>query len=374
MKLIEDFALALCSLINMIIPKKSNQIFFYSSPDYSDNARALYEEMKNSGLDKSYCVVWAVKDLDRFKPLLKNVTVVKHRSLRNLWHYCRSKYIVRTHSLWGNRCVVDRQVMCIAWHGMPLKKLARVNESVKPVKCDYLLSTSPVFDEELSSSMGLPTTVCVHTGLPRNDELFHGKNELESLYPGFSKRIIWMPTFRQGAGYQDGLIPELGIPCVSKDDVGKLNDYLKLNNYLLIVKLHPWAAAQYGRLAYSNIVELRDADLPNDLSLYRLIGQTDALITDYSSVYIDYLLCDKPICFAFNDLSEYAQTRGLVFEPVFDYMPGEKVSDLSGLISWIDSLRQDDGYRDERARLRGLFHSNNDSSSSQRVLQIMGLL
>jgi len=49
---IENFILKITYYLNCIIPKKKNQFFFYSTPDYSDNARALYEEFVREGLDK----------------------------------------------------------------------------------------------------------------------------------------------------------------------------------------------------------------------------------------------------------------------------------------------------------------------------------
>lgn len=370
---VEAIVLFICYVLNVLVPKRGKQIFFYSTPDYSDSARTLYEELIKEGLGKSYRIVWSVRDEKRFKQSLKPSLVVRHRSLRSLWHYCRSKYIIRTHSLWGNRYVKGRQVMCVAWHGMPLKSLTRVGDKPVKVKCDYLTTTSPVFDNEFVSSMGIPIEACVHTGLPRNDELFNSGNELELMFPGFSKRIIWMPTFRQGTGYQDGSVSDSGIPCMDEGNLLLLNEELKALGYLLIVKLHPWVASRYNELSFSNIVELRDSDLPSGLSLYRLLGQTDALITDYSSVYIDYLLVDNPLCFVFDDLEEYRNSRGLAFEPIEDYLPGPIVSNAPDLINWLRTLDQTDLYSSERERIRKVFHANADANSTQRVIDVLGL-
>lgn len=370
----ENILIKTAYLINTLIPKNNNQVFFYSSPDYSDNARAVYEEMVRQGLDKRYSVVWAVKDICKYKNILPDVKLVKHRTVRNLWHFCRSKYIFRTHSLWGNKYVVGKQKMCVAWHGMPLKKLVQPDGKTVKISCDILTSTAPFFDEELVSSMGLDISVCKHVGLPRNDELFNSGNELSARYPGFKKRIIWMPTFRNANGFENGVDSESGIPCVTRVQLSHLNEVLSSLNYLLILKLHPWCSEKIDGIKFSNIVNLKDSDIAGECSLYRLIGQTDALITDYSSIYIDYLLTDKPICFAYDDLEEYRKNRGFAFEPVEQYMPGQAVTDYEQLISWFEKLEKEDFYEKERAELRKLFYIYQDDKSSARLLNAMGIV
>lgn len=370
----DNFLIRTAYLINKVIPKKNNQVFFYSSPDYSDNARAVYEEMVRQGLDKRYSIVWAVKDLQKYKNILPNVILVKHRTVRNLWHFCRSKFIFRTHSLWGNKYVSGKQKMCIAWHGMPLKKLVQPDGSVVKTTCDILTSTAPFFDNELASSMGLEVSVCKHVGLPRNDELFNAGEELAIRYPSFKKRIIWMPTFRNAKGFENGVDSEIGIPCVTRVQLSHLNEILSSLNYLLILKLHPWCSEKISNIEFSNIINLKDSDIVGDVPLYRLIGQTDALITDYSSIYIDYLLIDKPICFAYDDLEEYRNTRGFAFEPVEEYMPGQAVTDYEQLISWLKNLEKEDLYEKERDRLRKLFYKYPDNNSSARLLDEMKII
>ncbi len=48
------------------------------------------------------------------------------------------------------------------------------------------------------------------------------------------------------------------------------------------------------------------------LQLYEFIHCADALVSDYSSVAIDYLLLDRPLGFTLDDYKEYTQSRGWV--------------------------------------------------------------
>ena len=61
------------------------------------------------------------------------------------------------------------------------------------------------------------------------------------------------------------------------------------------------------------------------LQLYELIGISDALISDYSSVAVDYLLLDRPLGYVLADYEIYREKRGFVFEDPLEYMPGEKI-------------------------------------------------
>ena len=362
--------------INFLIPKSKRRLVFYSYPDYSDNCRAMYEYMTKVGIDKSYNITWVVRDVVRNKKAHPQIRFVRHRSLKSLWAMCRSRYIIRTHSFWGNRYIPKRQVMCIAWHGMPLKRIGIDITDENRASCDFILSTAKAFDKELMIAMGGGVAKCIHTGLPRNDRLFAVSSLKEDLqWDNYDKIILWMPTFRvrKGTKISDGTDTRLGIPLVDRDMLQDLNKILNDKNYLLILKLHPWASDKWTDLGLSNIINFGDKDLPKEYTLYDLIGQADALITDYSSVYIDYLLLDRPIGFVIDDVDEYREKRGFVFEPVEEYMPGEKIYTYGQLVNWLESLDIDD-YADKRKHIRDIFHENTDDNSSYRVLKALKIL
>ena len=58
---------------------------------------------------------------------------------------------------------------------------------------------------------------------------------------------------------------------------------------------------------------------------YELIGISDGLLSDYSSVAVDYLLLDRPLGYVLADYNIYKEKRGFVFEDPLEYMPGEKI-------------------------------------------------
>ena len=58
------------------------------------------------------------------------------------------------------------------------------------------------------------------------------------------------------------------------------------------------------------------------VTLYQLVGSTDLLISDVSSVVIDYLLLDQPILCVSTDFEAYKKNRGFYFEAIEEWLPG----------------------------------------------------
>ena len=97
----------------------------------------------------------------------------------------------------------------------------------------------------------------------------------------------------------------------------------------------------------------------------------DLLITDYSSVYFDYLLLDRPIIFVPVDLEEYRKTRGFLLEPYDYWTPGKKAlnqKDLQNMI--LQSFIKDDNV-ERRNELKNIVHYYQDGNSSERVWNLI---
>ena len=64
----------------------------------------------------------------------------------------------------------------------------------------------------------------------------------------------------------------------------------------------------------------------------------DSLLTDYSSVFIDYLVTGKPMAFICNDLDAYGKSRGFCFNPPEEYMPGELINNFEQLKKYFATI------------------------------------
>ena len=126
------------------------------------------------------------------------------------------------------------------------------------------------------------------TGYPRNDILLQHVSKKAKEFK--TKKVIYMPTFRGSVNSDFDLFLQYGF------DVDKLDIFLSKENMQLDIKLHPFnqpSPELLKKLELSKNIFFLDHD-----AIYEIISEYDILITDYSSIYFDYLLLDRPIVFA----------------------------------------------------------------------------
>ena len=347
----------LLNRLNSFIPK-ADIILFNSFPDLSDSSWALYSYILNNRRDivNNYKLVWSTSEdanlyaqkLDRLFPNNSN-KVIRKKSIVGLLTYFRAKYVVTTHGYFGGSGSVKNQKHIELWHGMPLKTigngLKQQSSTGFGIDADITFATSDVFRDIVAEAFGINNNAVYITGLPRNDLLLREGKGLSSMgiISKYKKVIMWMPTYRKsivGDVRSDGDENGFGIKEILYDNFSLLNDILISEEYLLIVKPHPMDALANENLPSSdNVMIIRDYDLQcHDASLYSLLADSDLLITDYSSVFVDYLITGKPIAFACSDMKEYADTRGFFFDNVEDYMPGELLTTKDAFFDYLKDI------------------------------------
>ncbi len=366
-------------VIDYIIPKRKDGVIFYSYPDFSDNCRAMYERLQNSDKRNAYKITWVVRDVEKYRRLFPDIKFVKHKSLQSLWNFCRAKYIIRTHSFWDNIYVKKRQIMCVAFHGMMIKGYHYSEIGIYPRNGhDHFCVTSPLFAQLYSEMFNSEIERFDVTGFPRNDYMFQPKGTLleQMNLTTYNKIILWMPTFRgYGKNMCDGKANESGLPTLEVNDIKEINSVLEELNFVLLLKMHPWAMESINGIDGCNMIRVIEGDdIPAQYNLYHLIGCVDAMISDYSSVWGDYLLMDKPIGFAFDDLEEYQKSRYIPLSPLEDYMPGFRIHNKEDMLRFLYMLNEKDPYKEQRDMIRRKFLSDCDGNSSERFLKSIGLL
>ena len=187
-----------------------------------------------------------------------------------------------------------------------------------------------------------------------------------------------MPTFRKGGGYNrnDSKIElPLGVPILEDEkQYDELNYYLKQLGVLLIIKIHPMQEKSSIKISDgSNIKILTGQDVKIlGINTYQLLKETDALISDYSSISYDYLMLNRPIAYIFSDLAEYK--NGLVSDAPEELMAGPIINNFTELLDFIDSVASStDEYKGKRAELRSRIFEFCDGNSAKRLVDFMGL-
>ena len=240
----------------------------------------------------------------------------------------------------------------------------------------YFISPSEFYIDIFSKSFGRKNRDILLLGYPRNDFLFEETDCLTKLGINCSgqKIITYLPTFRKpkNGGYSDSncdIYIDGIINFSEKESLEMWNRTLSDAGIILIVKPHPSAASFPQKSSYSNIVILNHNELLNkDIQLYHILHYSDALLTDYSSVFCDYLTLNRPIGFILDDVEEYQSSRGFVMENVLDFLPGQKIFNKEGLLKFFADISNDQDSTEElRATLSKMYVQYCDDKNCERL-------
>lgn len=356
-----------------------NMIIFESHGDYCDNSRTLYEYMISKEMNKKYKMIWLVQEPERFSNYkIKNVIFIDVSNRKFLSKIKHFYYLaVAKYAFYSHRTPIRKlnrgEVFVNLWHGTGIKN---PNFLDLGKNFDYVIYSSDFFKESFIKSLSCKSEQLLPLGNIRNDLLFKKSNSLEKIVgKTYKQTIIWMPTFRKHKNghkeFESEEILKFGVPIVKTDrQLDEINSELEKREQLLLIKLHP--AQDMSGIdinSYSNIMLLLNEDLDAiDIELYELISQVDALLTDVSSVYVDYLLLNRPIGFTIDDSKEYL--TGFFFDNVIDYLPGEHIEDFSGLIKYIDNIYTNtDNYVEDRNRVNEQFNFYKHGEWAKRAVE-----
>ena len=186
----------------------------------------------------------------------------------------------------------------------------------------------------------------------------------------YKKIIVWYPTFRQ---HKNGLKTNSAnaLPVLhDAQNAVALNETARKYGVLVVAKPHFAQDLSYiKQYDLSNIVFIDDDFfVKNNLSSYEFVGSCDGLITDYSSIFFDYLLCDKPVAVIWEDIDDYRNNPGFAMDPEV-YMAGShKIYTLEDFEDFLRSVAaEEDPYKEERRKLNALLNYAADGKNTQRV-------
>lgn len=361
-------------------PISLNTVVFESEGDYCDNARALYEYMILKKYNEKYNIIWIVNDAEKYKKINSNIKNVKfisrnNKHIFNLIRFYKSigsaKYFFFTHPYWFS-FKKEEQVIINLWHGTPLKSGGRDLSNIY----DYAVIPSEQVIPWFEKFIGVKNNQIIISGNPRNDLLFENKNVLSKVIDikKSEKAVLLMPTFRQSQYMKDSdIVNPFVIQSINnEEELLKLNNYLKKNKIKLLIKIHHLQLTNFIKdCNLSNIIYLQDKDLSEkNIQLYNFVGECDALLTDYSSIYFDYLLLDRPIGFLIADINDYKSHRGFIVDNPEDFMPGEKIRTLDELYMFFeDILNKNDNYKKERKTILNFTNKYKTGNSREKLLK-----
>lgn len=345
---------------------RQNTLVFFSRPDFSDNARVLFERIVQRGVPQGYKLVWAFEQepTDQARRAIgSNAQILVGAKADAV--VARARFVFGTHGcpVPGWYQIPEDQTLVNLWHGCSFKAGGESDTRAFAFSC--VLVPGPLFVDTKSRFFGCPEEQVWPLGYPRYDLLRSpdARQQLEKLLPGCTARktVMWMPTFRKNTSSQklaeENTGSATGLPLIeTAADLQQLDALCEKLDVQLVVKRHRLQVA-YSALsngAYRRISFVDDADLDaRDVELYQLLPAFDALVTDYSSIGIDYLLVDKPMAFVVDDYQEYKAARGFIVDDPLQYMAGQHCASIEQLGDFLRSVAQgEDAHANWRAKVR----------------------
>lgn len=372
------YEVILC-LATWLVPKRKKIALF--APFYEDTSNGnlwpLYRYIKHNCPELQTVVV--TSDDSFFKFLQdEGIKSVRSDSIDCFRTVARARFLLVDHNTgtvfwWGIYQVLANLKIIQLWHGSGFKKVVLLDEKARPKNLLYKLRYLDLYlrcksyDCIISSSQAdrLRKQECFQnkkvyiTGEPKNDLLIGDKPFLsEVLLPEVGnhyRMIMYAPTFRDRGE----------ISPFSDDFWSRIDMVMQNIGSVLLVKRHPQDQKLKIPAGYDRIREIALAGL----NLQDALNKIDFLITDYSSIAIDFALTGKPMVFYLYDYSGYQKKSRSLYYELEEVLPGPFVYRQEELLFYLKDekwfLEQE--YRERYSRFKNRFHYYQDGGASQRI-------
>lgn len=359
------------SAVNRCIPKNHDKILLYANEGFRDNIMYLYRHIIENGYNKKYQIICACNDYkSHHADEHKNVKFVSTKM--GILHFFTSSAV---YYCFGRIPIVPSkgQAAIQMWHGTSFKGFDQTMQKTNSHKNQFythVFASSEFFRPIVEKKFACKPSCVYICGHPRTDCFYHGRKNYN--FGSYKKVIIWMPTFRKSEklGYAD-TDTDNTVPYFHADELLELDEFARKHDVLLIIKFHPMqdiGSEKFGK--FTNIRLYTHKKFVKRYDIYELLKQTDALITDYSSVFYDYLLLDKPIGFTEDDEEQYASSRGFAVSNPDEFKPGMRICNREDLLKFIsDTVSDIDVYKEKRAKINNLSNQYQDGRNCERALK-----
>ncbi|MCH1982168.1 CDP-glycerol glycerophosphotransferase family protein [Ruminococcus sp. OA3] len=316
----------------------------FGGKSFNDSPRAIYEAMRRDPRFSDFRFVWAFQDPEKFS--LDNGEKIRADTFSYFLTALKARVWITNSSLERGLGFVGKHTFFVnTWHGTPLKKmgndLKEQNTSFKSRNSWNmdLFTTQSVYEAEIFTRVfELKPGICQVTGLPRNDELAQASDDRRrmcreklGIAPG-QCAVLYAPTFRE---YEKND----ALQCVFAPPIQweKWPETLGYETVILV-------RAHYETVRSMKLPDDKKCirDVSDYESLNELMIASDILVSDYSSVFFDYSILEKPmVCFAY-DYDQYEAARGMYFD-IREWMPGGSITEEE-LLRLLNSLKEPCAY------------------------------
>ncbi|WP_263698128.1 bifunctional glycosyltransferase family 2 protein/CDP-glycerol:glycerophosphate glycerophosphotransferase [Bacillus thuringiensis] len=364
------------------LPLKRDRVVFesFAGKSYSCNPRYIYEEMLKQCPDMKF--IWIFNDTKKDIP--GSAKKVKRLSWKYYYYMATSKYWVANARMPAFLEKRPETIYLQTWHGTPLKKLASDMKEVhmpgtttekykrnffnESRKWDYLVSPNDYSTEIFKRAFKFEKET-LDVGYPRNDLLYHPKEEQTQIAKDIKKKIgiptdkkvvLYAPTWRDDEFYEKGKY-KFNLKLDLQEMQRRLGD-----QYVVALRMHYLIAENIDISGLEEFVY----NLSNYEDIAELYVISDVLITDYSSVFFDYGNLGKPILFFTYDIDKYRDTlRGFYFN-FAEEAPGPLLKTSNEVIDAIESIEEIEAeYKGKFDQFYNRFCHLDDGNAAKNIVQ-----
>ncbi|MEC0721885.1 glycosyltransferase [Bacillus haynesii] len=362
------------------LPIKEKTVFYeaYHGRSISGNCYAIFLKLVQDKDFKDYHHVWVINDIsdpmvEELKRNYQNVSFTSVDSNHYLKYLATSKYLINDTSFPFYFVKRDEQIYINTWHGTPLKTLGldiknrgmstHKNIQRNLLHSDYLISPNQFTYEKLLKSHDIYEIYAgkvADIGYPRTDLTLetNGEEVRKTLNIPLDKKVIlYAPTWRGTVGKEND------TSQVLLDEVMAIQKSMG-DDYIVLLKSH------YFTFEYFKINKLDHLCVPNWYDTNKLLAAVDILITDYSSIFFDFLPLKKPVLFYMIDHKEYEAERGFYLD--IDNLPGpvcENLNELIDKLQNVDILKKE--FSEQYDKYLKEFCYNDDGQASKRLVDMI---
>jgi CDP-glycerol glycerophosphotransferase (TagB/SpsB family) len=242
----------------------------------------------------------------------------------------------------------------------------------------YAISTSEFVSDIQEECLQIGREKHVVTGYPRNDFLLDVQEAQRAAWARYlhdesqPRVVLYAPTWRHGRG------TTRFFPFDDFDEGGLVRAleasgaYLLLRPHVRELESDPLLRESLADLARHDRVRLATHDQFADVNSF--LPFVDVLVTDYSALYHDFLLLDRPLVFVPYDFEEFQRENGFLYDYV-ENLPGPAVHTFAQFVDELTSaLAGRDEYSHRRASLTDRIHTYRDGGSRARVAELLDTL
>ena len=314
------------------------------------NMFALVKELCQNPAWQDYSVVFVVtkETLVAAKARFSFYGFTKVRFVvRNGKEYCKAlataKYLFTDNTFPPYFHKREEQVYCNTWHGTPLKTLGYANKetlfSVNNIQKNYMAADYALFPNEFTRQVFMKDYALEHifpgksivANYPRNNVFYNPQQGVAMKQKlGFQgkKLYAYMPTFREAKSEKEKQKELETIRTFLREWDSLLPDDSHLLLNLHFVLASGLNCDEFKRVSY----------FPKEYETYEVLNACDGLVTDYSSVFFDFAVTQKPVVLFAYDKEKYLANRGVYFP--LERLPFPVVSTVQEVVQALEQPRE----------------------------------